>query len=172
MRLKNLSLAVLCAISTALPYSLGLARTVTATPQVGEAPVRPVVVPYPAAELAPAAVAAALTRAKTSGKPVLLDFGGNWAPDCWALSGVLATPAVAAWVAQNYEVAVVNVSRFMTNMSIAAGYGVTVSVAPSVLIISPSGKLLNGDSVVALAHARQMTPQAVVDQLATWAKLD
>ena len=43
------------------------------------------------------------------------------------------------------------------------------TAAPTTLIVSPEGRLLNGEDMVALRDARSMTPQAVVDWLAHWA---
>ena len=169
MRLRKLGVRLLCGVAWAgMVSEAAVGRTMTATPVVGNDPVHPVVVPYPVPEMAQAQLQAALARAKVSGKAVLLDFGGNWSPDCWALSGVLAVPAVSSWIAQNFEVVVINVSRFNTNMVIGRDYGVEITDVPTVLVVSPDGKLLNEGNVVALSKASQMTPQAIVDQLATW----
>ncbi|AQS85430.1 MAG: thioredoxin family protein [Acetobacter aceti] len=173
MRFWKKVLYLTCCVAMAGVMSdAAMARTMTAAPTVGSEPVHPVVVPYPAPEMATAQLQAALARAKVSGKPVLLDFGGNWSPDCWALSGVLAVPAVSAWIAQNFEVVLINVSRRTTNMDLGRNYGVEISGMPSVLIVSADGKLLNANNVEALSVASKMTPQAVVDQLAAWGKLN
>lgn len=169
MRLRNfLVYSASCLILAGSVTVSAQARTMTATPALTKDPVTPSVVPYAASETATVTVNAALARAKTSGRPVLLIFGGNWSPDCWALAGVLALPSVAAWVAQNFEVALINVGRLNTNMDIAKTYGVTVEGVPTVLVLSSAGKLLNGDNVLALSQAKQMTSQAIVDQLAAW----
>ncbi|NHN87882.1 thioredoxin family protein [Acetobacter conturbans] len=169
MRLNTLMLrAMMGIVAGGLTCSVALARTMTPTPTLTNEPVRPVVVPYAASQGASAAVAGAFSRAKVSGRPVLLIFGGNWSPDCWAVSGVLALPSVSAWVAQNFEVALVNVARRNENMDISRQYGAEVEAVPAVLVLSADGKLLNGGAVLALSHARQMTSQAIVDLLAAW----
>ena len=173
MRFRKLVLCLTCCVTLAgMVSEAAMARTMTTAPVVGNDPVHPVVVPYPAPQMAQGQLQAAIARAKVSGKPVLLDFGGNWSPDCWALSGVLAIPAVSAWIAQNFEVVVINISRHNTNMGIGENYGVEITAVPSVLIVSPEGKLLNTGTVAALSNASKMTPQAVVDQLAAWGKLN
>lgn len=173
MRFRKLVLCLTCCVTLAgMMSEAAMARTMTTAPVVGNDPVHPVVVPYPAPQMAQGQLQAAIARAKVSGKPVLLDFGGNWSPDCWALSGVLAIPAVSAWIAQNFEVVVINISRHNTNMGIGENYGVEITAVPSVLIVSPEGKLLNTGTVAALSNASKMTPQAVVDQLAVWGKLN
>ena len=130
----------------------------------------PAATPYDVSADAHAAVAAAFSQARTEHKLVLLDFGGNWCPDCRALAGVLASPQVKPWVDQGFVTVLVDVGRFKKNLDIAEKYGVKINAAPTVLIITPDGKLLNKDAVFALADARSMSAQAVVDLLAGWEK--
>ncbi|NHO31596.1 thioredoxin fold domain-containing protein [Acetobacter sp. LMG 1636] len=171
--------AVMFALSLSLPGVLMMsapnaacARAITEVPQIGEASVTPVAAPYDAPEKAPAAVAAAFEKAKAEKKSVLLDFGGNWCPDCRILAGIFALPAVDTWLKQNFEVVSVNVSRFKTNMDIAQKYGVTVTSVPTVLIVTPEGKALNTDGSKDLGNARRMSSQAVVNLIAGWAARD
>jgi thiol-disulfide isomerase/thioredoxin len=125
--------------------------------------------PYDEAADAHAQVAAAFARARLTGRKVLLDFGGNWCPDCRMLAGVLSEPQVGAWTAANFETVLVDVGRFKKNMDIAARWGVTVTAAPTVLVVTPDGKLLNGDDPFGLANARAFSSQTVVDLLAKMA---
>ena len=53
-------------------------------------------------------MAAAIARAKANGKHVLLDFGGNWCPDCRVLGGVLELEEVKPAVAKTFEVAMID----------------------------------------------------------------
>mgnify|MGYP000849731925 CR=1 FL=1 len=165
------ALPLLGVLSMSGPHEAS-ARAVTETPQVGDATVTPVAAPYGPPEAAPAAVAAAFEKAKTEHKPVLLDFGGNWCPDCRILAGIFALPVMDAWLKQNFEVVNVNVMRFKTNMDIAQKYGVTVTSVPTVLIVTPEGKALNTDGSKDLGSARQMSSQAVVNLIAGWAARD
>lgn len=159
-------------LAAAAPLSGALAapaHTLTPAPQIGNAPVTPAVAPYDEPEKAPADVEAAFARARTNGKLVLLDFGGNWCPDCRILSGIFARPDVAAWLKENFEVVPVNVLRFTANMDIASRYGVKITSVPTVLIVTPEGKALNTDGSTALGNARRMSSQAVLDLIAQWA---
>ncbi|ACI52987.1 Thioredoxin domain [Gluconacetobacter diazotrophicus PA1 5] len=137
-------------------------------PKVGQETPRPVAAPYGAPEGAQAQVDAAFRTAQASGRNVLIDFGGNWCPDCRMLAGVLALPSVAPWVAQRFVTVTVNVGRINTNLDIAQHYGVTIHAVPTVLIVTPQGRLLNPDGALALGDARRMSAQAVVDLLAGW----
>ncbi|GBR02173.1 thioredoxin family protein [Acetobacter oeni] len=170
-RVFALSLSLSGILSMAVPGA-GFARAITETPQIGTVAVTPVQTPYDVPEATPAAVAAAFEKAKAEKKSVLLDFGGNWCPDCRMLAGIFALPEVAGWLKQNFEVVPVNVMRFKTNMDIAQKYGVTVTSVPTVLIVTPEGKALNTDGSKDLGNARRMSSQAVVNLIAGWAARD
>ncbi len=155
-----------------LTLALLLAGAAAPVPKLGDTPCPPAAAPYDTEADAHAAVDAAFARAHANGHKVMLDFGGNWCPDCRALAGVLAAPAVAAWTADNYETVLVDVGRFKKNMDIAQRYGVKINAAPTVLVLTKDGKLLNQGKVFALADARYMSSQAVVDLLAGWQRVN
>jgi thiol-disulfide isomerase/thioredoxin len=126
--------------------------------------------PYDPSADADAALNAAFARARTSGKRVLIDLGGNWCPDCIILSNIMSLPEVAPFIAAHYEVVMVDVGRFNRNLQIPARFGVTrrMEGVPYVLITDPDGKLLNAGNAASLDEARTMQPQAIVDLLASW----
>jgi thiol-disulfide isomerase/thioredoxin len=131
---------------------------------------RPLPLPYDVNADAKAEVDAALVRAKAEGKRVIVDLGGNWCGDCRVFAAVMDLPEVKKYVDAHYEVVLVNVGRYDTNLEIPARFGLDkLHAAPTTLIVSPDGKLINTDDTVALQDARTMTPQAVVDWLAHWA---
>jgi thiol-disulfide isomerase/thioredoxin len=131
----------------------------------------PPTAPYNETADANAAVQAAFDRAKKSHKRVLIDLGGNWCGDCRILAGVMELPDVRRFIARHYEVVSVDVGRFDKNLQIPARFGFTKRLlgVPTVLIVSPQGKVINGSDVFALSDARHMAPQAVVDWLAKYA---
>lgn len=139
-------------------------------PQIGTAPITAVAHPYEEPDGAHAAVDAAFAEARKTGRKVLIDFGANWCPDCRVLAGVLTHPAVSPWVEQTFSVVSVNVDHFNKNMDLAKKFGITIKAIPVALIVTPDGKVLNGDETLALGDARRMSGQAVVDKLAEWAK--
>jgi thiol-disulfide isomerase/thioredoxin len=124
--------------------------------------------PYDETADAHAEVAAAIARAATSHKFVLLDFGGNWCPDCRVTAGVLALPDVKPWVEKTFEVVAIDVGRYTKNTDIAERYGVRIKAAPTVIILGSDGKMVNAGNPTALKDARGMTPQAIVDTLNGW----
>ena len=143
------AILMLCAAAPALP------------------PGQPTPSPHPYDETADARaeVQAAFDRAHLNGHKVLLDFGGNWCPDCRMLAGVLDSPQVKQWTADHFEIVSIDVGRFNKNMDIAARWNVSVKAAPTVLVIAPNGSLLNRDDPYGLADARSLSSQAVVDLL-------
>ena len=134
----------------------------------------PVVLPQPYDEgaNADAAVAAAFARAQKSHKRVLIDLGGNWCVDCIVLANFLKLPEMQRFMAAHYEVVTVDVGRFNRNLQIPARFGITERLegVPAILIADPDGTLVDRGHVAALADARSMTPQALADWLAQWAK--
>jgi thiol-disulfide isomerase/thioredoxin len=148
--------------------ALFLAAAAPTAPTVPPGKATPVAHPYDENADAHAAVTAAFAAARASGHKVLLDFGGNWCPDCRMLAGVLELPQVHAWSSQHFETVYIDVGRYTKNTDLAQQYGIKLKAAPTVLVVTPDGKLLNGDNVFALADARSMSAQAVVDLLASW----
>jgi len=117
-------------------------------------------------------VAAAKVEALAGHKLLLIDLGGNWCPDCRILAATMELPEVKAFAAAHYVVVSVDVGRFDKNLQIPARFGITrrLEGVPSVIIAEPDGTLVNRGHIAALADARHMTPQAIADWLAHWAK--
>ncbi len=162
MKAKSLILAAMLVAAPAALAAPQAPRTAAVKLQA------PLPLPYDEAGDAHAAVAAAIARAKTSGKHLLIDFGGSWCPDCRAFSGVLELPDVAPAIKRDFEFVAVDVGRFNKNLDIAAAYGVTIKAAPTVVILDPAGKFVNAGNPTALSNARAMTPQAIVDTVYGW----
>jgi hypothetical protein len=86
------------------------------------------------------------------------------------LAGVFQEKPVADWMAQHFIVLTIDIGRRTRNMDISTRWGVRIEGVPTVLMISPDGKLLNKDDPYGLADARSMSTQAIVDLLAKMAK--
>ncbi|MGE3332773.1 MAG: thioredoxin family protein [Rhodospirillaceae bacterium] len=162
---------LLKALTVIGPVVLGMsgAHADLSKPQLTSAALpSPLPFPYNEQADAKAEVAAAIARAKASGKYVLLDFGGNWCPDCRVLGGVLELNEVEGHVARTFEVAMIDVGRFNKNLDIAQTYGVKITAVPTVIILDPQGRFLNAGHPTALSNARAMKPQAIVDTIFGW----
>ena len=128
--------------------------------------------PYDENANADAAVAAAFARARKSGKRVLIDLGGNWCGDCIVLANLMQLPELKPFLAAHFEIVSVDVGRFDKNLQVPARFGITKRLegVPAVIIAEPDGRFVNAGHITALADARHMTPQAIADWLAQWAK--
>ncbi len=124
--------------------------------------------PYDEAADAHADVTLAIARAAATHKFVLLDFGGNWCPDCRVTAGVLGMNAVQSWVAKNFVFVPVDVGRMNKNLDIAQGYGVKIVAVPTIIILDSQGHMINSGNPSALKDARGMSPQAIVDTIHGW----
>jgi thiol-disulfide isomerase/thioredoxin len=138
-----------------------------------DAVAKPLPLPYDEAANATAQVDAARARARRTGKLLLIDLGGNWCPDCRILAGTMELPDLKAWLHRHYEVVMVDVGRFNKNLQVPARYGITERLkgVPSILIVDPrTDTLLNPGTTAELASARSMSPQALANWLAKWAR--
>jgi thiol-disulfide isomerase/thioredoxin len=126
--------------------------------------------PYPYDESADAhaEVEAAIKRAADEHRMVLLDFGGNWCPDCRMTAGVLAMDEVKPWIARTFEVVMIDIGRLNKNMDIGERYGVTIKAVPTFILLDGQGRRINAGNPAALKDARGMTPQAIIDTIYGW----
>ena len=170
MRLRTLLVAL-----SVLPFLASVA-TAAAAPKVSIASLTNLPVgersPYDPNADATAAGDAAFARARKSGKRVLIDVGGNWCPDCIVLANLMQLAELKPFLAAHFEIVSVDVGRFDKNLQIPARFGITERLegVPSVIVAEPDGRFVNRGRIAALADARHMTPQAIADWLALWAK--
>lgn len=121
---------------------------------VAEAPAATATTPaHPEAKLydpdrnAGADVDAALARAAVSGKRLIIVLGGNWCHDSKALAGWFETARFKTMLSA-YELVFVDVGKPQIgkgrNLDIARRFGAkAIKGTPTVLLLSPTGKLLN-----------------------------
>jgi thiol:disulfide interchange protein len=161
------------ALATLLLATPALAGVPAPKPSIATLQQLPVVLmqPYDEHANADAAVAAAFDRAKKSHKRVLIDLGGNWCVDCVVLANFLKLPEMQRFMAAHYEMVSVDVGRFDRNQQIPARFGITgrLKGVPALLIVTPDGKLINGDDVFATSEAHDMTPGSLAAYLARYA---
>jgi Thioredoxin-like len=99
---------------------------------------------YDPARDASADVDGALARAKVANKRVILVMGANWCDDSRGLAGWFETPRFKAMLAPKYELIYVDVGQRDRNIEVAKRFGLgSIKGTPTVLILSPLGKLLN-----------------------------
>ncbi|MBX7528520.1 thioredoxin family protein [Qipengyuania vesicularis] len=152
----------------ALAASLALAGCAT----VSDAPVadHPEARSFDASRDASADVDAALGRAMSSGKHVLLIMGANWCHDSRALAGWLETPRFQQLVEAEYELVFVNVGMPQTgdghNLDIAQRLGLEeLPGTPNLLVLTPFGTLLNADTATSWRNAASRSEDEIYDEL-------
>jgi thioredoxin-like negative regulator of GroEL len=92
-------------------------------------------------------VDAALARAGIADKRVIVVMGANWCHDSRGLSGWFAQSRFAAMLEPKYEIVYVDVGQKDRNIDIAQRFGIkSIKGTPTVLVLSPRGKLLNRKS--------------------------
>jgi thiol:disulfide interchange protein len=166
----RIPLAICLAFLAAMPASA------LPAPKMGIASLSELAVPdkpYDEAANAPQAVDAALARAKKNGKRVMIDLGGNWCADCRILAGLMERPELRAFLDAHFELVSVDVGRFKKNLDIPARWGITERLegVPAILVVTADGRLVNDkNNVSAIQDARHMSPQALADWLAQWAR--
>lgn len=143
-------------------------------PKTAEAPAHPEARVYDVRPDAMADVDAALTRAATNGKRVLLVMGANWCHDSRTLAGWLETPRLTALVAEQYELVFVNVGMPQSgdghNLDIARRFGLTeFPGTPAVLVLTGDGQLVNPDTATSWRNAASRSEDAIYAELAALA---
>lgn len=126
--------------------------------------------PYDANADAVAQLDAAQARARANGKEVLLVMGANWCHDSRALAGWLETPRFRQLVADKFELVFVDVGSPQTgegrNLELASRFGIEVTSTPTVLVLSPSGALLNRTAATKWGNAASRSGDEIYDELA------
>lgn len=85
----------------------------------------------------------AILKASVEHKRVLLDFGGNWCPDCQVLNLYFHDPGNASLLAANYVLVEVNVGRFDKNLDIARKYGIPLNKGvPALVVLNGAGHVV------------------------------
>ncbi|MBT8427192.1 MAG: thioredoxin family protein [Erythrobacter sp.] len=119
---------------------------------------------------AAAEVDAALERAMSSSKHVMLVMGANWCHDSRALAGWLETPRFERLVEAEYELVFVNIGMPQTgdghNLDIAARFGLEeLPGTPNLLVLTPFGTLVNGDTATTWRNAASRSEDEIYEEL-------
>ena len=124
---------------------------------------------YPAPEQAQTDLAAALQTAGTKHRRVILDFGGNWCPDCHALDRFFHDAANAPLLDADYVLVHVNVGRLDQNLDLAERYEVPLKKGvPALAVLDADGTLLYSQKAGEFEAMRKMQTDAVTEFLKQW----
>ena len=98
---------------------------------------------YPDVEAAHTDIQAALAKARKEHKRVLLDFGGDWCPDCQVLNIYFHQSPNKELVDKHYVLVDVNIGHEDANLDVARRYGVPMPHGvPALVVVDPSGKVV------------------------------
>jgi thiol:disulfide interchange protein len=127
---------------------------------------------YPPVSAANADLAAALQQAAATNRRVIVDFGGDWCPDCKVLDLRLREPANAALLERHYVVVHVNVgdNGIKANFDVAERYGIPLRKGvPALAVLDSDGRLLYSQKNGEFESMRSVDRTSVTDFLRKWA---
>jgi len=128
---------------------------------------------YPDTSRAHADIDAAMKEAAASNRRVIVDFGGNWCPDCKVLDIYLHKPENAALLEKHFVLVHVNVGDkgITTNFDVAERYGIPLKKGvPALAILEADGRVVHAQRSGEFESMRKLDPKSVNDFLAQWAK--
>lgn len=124
---------------------------------------------YPAPDRAKTDLAAALAASAATHKRVILDFGGNWCPDCHVLDLYFHDSANRPILEANYILVHVNIGRMNENIDIAERYRIPLRKGvPALAVLGERGELLYSQETGEFEAMRGMQSSAVTDFLVRW----
>lgn len=124
---------------------------------------------YPAPEAARADIAAALHAAAATHKRVILDFGGDWCPDCQVLDRYFHDARNEPIVNANYVVVHINIGQMDANVDLASRYGIPLNKGvPALAVLSSSGEVLYSQKGGEFEDMRNLESSALTEFLMRW----
>ena len=124
---------------------------------------------YPTVPEATGDIAAALAEAKKSGKRVIVDFGGDWCPDCQVLDIYFHQSPNSELLARGFVKVNVNIGQMDQNIDVAAKYGVPIAKGvPALAVLDADGKVLYSQKTGEFNSMRRMQSSSVTEFLTKW----
>jgi thiol-disulfide isomerase/thioredoxin len=124
---------------------------------------------YPPPKQARADLAAALTDAATTHRRVILDFGGNWCPDCHVLDIYFHDSANGPILAAGFILVHVNIGQLNENLDIAKRYRIPLDKGvPALAVLDTDGGLVFSQTSGEFEAMRGMRSSAVTEFLTRW----
>lgn len=124
---------------------------------------------YPDPSQAHDDLAAALKTAAATHRRIIIDFGGNWCPDCQVLDIYFHDATNKPILDANYVLVHVNIGRMDTNLDLAEKYGVPINRGvPALAVLGEHGQLLYSQKNGEFEAMRRMESSSVTDFLTKW----
>jgi len=100
---------------------------------------------------------------------VILDFGGDWCPDCQVLDIYFHQPANQALLQKHFVLVDVWIGHMDRNIDLAAKYGVPIAKGvPALAVLSVDGKVLYSQQTGQFNDMRHMQSSSVTEFLEKW----
>jgi thiol:disulfide interchange protein len=124
---------------------------------------------YPPPEQAKADLAAAMKTAAATHRRVLLDFGGNWCPDCQILDLYFHDERNRPILEANFVLVHVNIGHMDANLDLAEKFGVPLHKGvPALAVLGENGALLYSQKNGEFEAMRSMQSSSVTEFLVHW----
>jgi thioredoxin 1 len=124
---------------------------------------------YPAPAQAKIDLAAALAESAATHKRVIVDFGGNWCPDCHVLDTYFHDSTNKPLLETNFILVHVNIGRMDENLDIAERYQIPLRKGvPALAVLGEHGELLYSQKAGEFEAMRGMQSSAVTGFLLRW----
>jgi thiol:disulfide interchange protein len=114
-------------------------------------------------------IAAALKQAASQHKRVILDFGGDWCPDCQVLDIYFHQPPNAELLDKNFVLVHVWIGQEDKHLDVAHKYGVPVTNGvPGLAVLRANGSVVYSQGTGEFRDMRTMDPASVTAFLKKW----
>jgi thiol:disulfide interchange protein len=114
-------------------------------------------------------IAAALDKARREHKRVILDFGGDWCPDCQVLDIYFHQQPNADLLNKNFVLVHVWIGQEDMHLDIAHKYGVPVTNGvPGLAVLRANGTVVYSQGTGQFRDMRTMDPASVAKFLTRW----
>ena len=114
-------------------------------------------------------IAAALKQARREHKRVILDFGGDWCPDCQVLDTYFHDPLNEPILQKNYILVHVWIGHIDKNLDVAAQHGAPLKHGvPALAVLNAQGKTLYAQTTGQFSNMRGMDKASVTEFLNKW----
>ena len=124
---------------------------------------------YPAPDQAKTDLAAALQSAGASHRRIIIDFGGNWCPDCHVLDTYFHDAVNSPILEAHYVLVHINIGRMDQNLDIAERYLIPLKKGvPALVVLDSDGKLIYSQKTGEFEDMRRMQSGAVTEFLKQW----
>jgi thioredoxin 1 len=124
---------------------------------------------YPDPGMAKTDLAAALQSAAANHRRIIVDFGGNWCPDCHVLDGYFHDAANRPLLEADFLLVHVNIGRLDQNLDLAERYQIPLNKGvPALAVLDSDGKLLYSQRTGEFEAMRRMQSGAVTAFLTQW----